>query len=269
MSRTLSPAALRSILSPNSDSTLFTLLTLSNGGLDAPIKISDGYTTRLTEFDTESDAVYGIRCGIYASYNTTFTVTVAGTGYSEGDLVIVPGNLLGGVAVTNNLNFTVKTINGSGGITALEFAASAGNKVAAAASISNTSLINGIGTTGAGALVTVNTVTTLVGNYIFLPIEVTLPGEDSQSLPQASITIYDVTQIVMPKLRELTGPPDVTLQIVLSTTPDILEADFYGLKLSSVTYNKDTITAQLTVESLEQEPFPSHTFLPSTFPGLF
>lgn len=105
--------------------------------------------------------------------------------------------------------------------------------------------------------------------YTFLPMQIALPTEESGSLPRANITMYDVTRLVLPSLRQLTGPPSVLIEIVLSTSVNTLEADFAGMKLAGVTYTKDSITGQLVVDGLETEPFPSHAFLPSSFPGLF
>lgn len=169
MSRTLSPAALKAVFSPESDANLVILLTLTGGGITTPIRICDSYTKRISE--TADEVVYGIT--------------------------------------------------------------SRGN------------------------------------DYIFLPMEVGLPQEEEGSLPRASITLFDVTRYILPALRNLTEPPSVLLEIVLNKTPDTLEADFYGLKLANVTYTKDSVTGNLVVDGLEREPFPSHSFLPSSFPGLF
>ncbi len=169
MSRALSTNALKAVLSPNSDSTLIILLTLTGGGITTPIRLCDNYTQRISE--TADDQIYG---------------------------VISRGN-----------------------------------------------------------------------SYTFLPMQINLPNEESGSLPRANITMYDVTRYVMPELRQLTGPPSVLIELVLSTSVNTLEADFAGLKLAGVTYTKDSITGQLVVDGLDTEPFPSHSFLPSSFPGLF
>lgn len=169
MSRTISPAALKAVLSQESDSTLIILLTLSGGGITTPIRLCDNYLQRISETaDTET---YGV--------------------------------------VSRGLNFQ------------------------------------------------------------FLPMQISLPNEETGALPRANITVFDVTKIVLPSLRNLNAPPSVLIELVSSDSPNTVEADFSGLKLASVSYTKDSLTGQLVMDGLETEPFPCHAFLPSSFPGLF
>lgn len=104
--------------------------------------------------------------------------------------------------------------------------------------------------------------------FVFLPFSLTLPNDDDSD-PGCELTMHDVTRSLMPTLRTLTGPPSVTIELVLASSPDTVEASFPGFQLGAVTYNDSTITGQLAVASLAHEPFPCHTFTPSYFPGLF
>lgn len=112
-------------------------------------------------------------------------------------------------------------------------------------------------------------VTSRGNNYMFLPLQITLPTEEVSGVPRCSITIHDATRILIPFIRSISSAPNVLMELVLSSNPDIVEASFLGLKMSNISYNTNTITAELTVESLATEPFPQHNFTPSYFPGLF
>lgn len=105
--------------------------------------------------------------------------------------------------------------------------------------------------------------------YLFLPFNLTLPTEEQSAAPRCSITMNDVTKLILPAMREITTAPTVSIVLVLSATPSVVEATFPGFKMSGITYNANTISGELTVESLAVEPFPAHTFTPSYFPGLF
>jgi len=105
--------------------------------------------------------------------------------------------------------------------------------------------------------------------YMFLPMEVVLPSDEEAAAPRASIVLHDVTRILIPTIRTLTEALEVTIELVLKSTPDVVEASFPGFFMSHVPYNADAITVQLDVESLAAEPFPCHTMTPSYFPGLF
>ena len=106
-------------------------------------------------------------------------------------------------------------------------------------------------------------------NFIFLPMQITLPQEDEAQAPKCSITFNDVTRHATPLIRSLTGPPKVLLQLVLSSTPSIPEVSFDGLYITSFTYSSDSVVADLSMVDYEREPFPMHTFSPKYFPGLF
>lgn len=105
--------------------------------------------------------------------------------------------------------------------------------------------------------------------YIFLPIEVTLPTEEEAQAPKCSITIHDVTRYIVPIIREISGPPRIKMELVLSKTPNVVEVSFDGFYINSFTYNADTVSASLSMIDLEREPFPMHSFTPRYFPGLF
>lgn len=105
-------------------------------------------------------------------------------------------------------------------------------------------------------------------NFLFLPFNFSLPTEDDAA-PRCQITINDATQQLIPILRSINQAITVKIEIVLKSNPDSVEVDFGNFLMSGITYNADTITGELTVESLALEPFPAHSFTPSYFPGLF
>lgn len=105
-------------------------------------------------------------------------------------------------------------------------------------------------------------------DFWFLPFNFSMPTEND-SAPRCSLTINDATQQLIPILRTINEAINVKIEIVLKSDPDTVEVDFGNFLMSGITYNTDTITGELTVESLALEPFPAHNFTPSYFPGLF
>jgi len=108
-----------------------------------------------------------------------------------------------------------------------------------------------------------------LNSFIFLPMEITLPTEEEAQAPKCSITMHDVTRYLMPIIRQLNGPPSVKLELVLSKTPDTVEASFSEFYLTGITYNSDAVSAQLMMIDYEREGFPMHSFTPALFPGMF
>jgi hypothetical protein len=107
-------------------------------------------------------------------------------------------------------------------------------------------------------------------DYIFLPLQLNLPGEQEAGASQCSLTLSYVTKEAIQLIREkLTSPVSVQIDLVLADSPNRVETSFSGFKITNVTYNADQITLDLNMVSLSREPFPSFTFTPANFPGLF
>jgi hypothetical protein len=100
-------------------------------------------------------------------------------------------------------------------------------------------------------------------------MEISLPTEEEAQAPRCSIVMKDVTKYIIPIVRTIVGPPKVKMELVLSKTPDTVEASFTGFYISSFSYNADSVTADLSMIDYEREPFPMHSFTPAYFPGMF
>jgi len=106
--------------------------------------------------------------------------------------------------------------------------------------------------------------------FVPFPFQLNLPkDEDDPSGVLAKIKIDAVDRRVVEAIRQISSPPDFDIQIVLSSDPDAVEVDWPNFKLSNVTYDAQTVEADLVLELLEQEPYPGAKFDPARFPGLF
>lgn len=106
-------------------------------------------------------------------------------------------------------------------------------------------------------------------DYIFVPLEVTLPAEQDNSAPKCSIVIRDVTRYLTSTIRSLSDAPKIKLDMVLSSSPDVIEASFTNFYISNINYNADSVTAELSMIDFAVEPFPCYSFTPNYFPGMF
>ncbi|MDD3089024.1 MAG: DUF1833 family protein [Candidatus Omnitrophica bacterium] len=101
--------------------------------------------------------------------------------------------------------------------------------------------------------------------YIAFPFEIRLPDSKEDSQPSASLTISNVSREIGLAIRSITTPPEITIQIVRQDTPDIVEAQFVGLRLNNVKYDVLTVTGDLEFEDLTREEYPAVKFSPSIF----
>jgi hypothetical protein len=106
-------------------------------------------------------------------------------------------------------------------------------------------------------------------NFIFVPVEITLPSEEDNTAPKCSLVIHDVTRYLTPIIRDINSPPKVLIELVLTSTPDVVEATFSGFYISNISYNADSVTCELAMTDYAVEPFPCYTFTPQYFPGIF
>lgn len=107
-------------------------------------------------------------------------------------------------------------------------------------------------------------------DYVFLPMDVSLPSEQDTGVGACNLTLQYVTREAIELIRtELNKPTKVQLELVLSGSPDTVEAVFPGFYITSATYNADSIKFDLTMINYAREPFPCYNFTPSYFPGLF
>ena len=119
-----------------------------------------------------------------------------------------------------------------------------------------------------------------LNDYVFLPMEISLPSESQDGNSNCNIRFNFVTPEAIQIIREqLTGPVKILLELVLSdgsklpdgSVPDLdtVEATFSGFYITSASYNAESITLNLGMINYNTEPFPAYNFTPRNFPGLF
>lgn len=116
-------------------------------------------------------------------------------------------------------------------------------------------------------------------DYVFLPMQLTLPSELDTGLGNCSLQLNYVSPESIQLIREdLNNPSKVTIELVLRSSDsaeNVLrenldpEASFPGFYITSASYNAESIALELTMTDYTREPFPCYNFIPSTFPGLF
>jgi hypothetical protein len=101
------------------------------------------------------------------------------------------------------------------------------------------------------------------------PFEITLPGEAEDELPVMTLRIDAVDRQIITAVRNLQGAPDITLDLIVASQPDVVEASFVGFKLKNVSYDNLTVEGELRLEEILSEPFPKDSFTPFVAPGLY
>ncbi|CAB4195922.1 hypothetical protein UFOVP1299_43 [uncultured Caudovirales phage] len=105
--------------------------------------------------------------------------------------------------------------------------------------------------------------------YLFYPFRLTLPSDEDSGPQPMNLEIDNVSLALMKIIRTITTPPTLTVEIVLSSSPDTVELTWPEYLLSNIKYDVNTITGTLVLETLTREPFPALAFTPGYFPALF
>lgn len=105
--------------------------------------------------------------------------------------------------------------------------------------------------------------------FVFMPYDIWLPRDDKSGAVSARIAVQNTDRAIVRHARSVTRPINVKIQTVLASDPDTVEIEFDNFQLSNVKYDVMKVEGDLTLNYWGLEPFPSHNFTPSKFPGLF
>lgn len=106
--------------------------------------------------------------------------------------------------------------------------------------------------------------------FIYIPnIGITLPTDDDESAPGIGLSIGRFDEIV-DAIRSIgVDAPKVNVEMVMSTSPNLVEASWPEFDLQKTSIEADVITGTLGLDSLDTEPGCPYSFTPAYFPGLF
>jgi hypothetical protein len=105
--------------------------------------------------------------------------------------------------------------------------------------------------------------------YIGFPFDIELPQDFEDALPNVNIAICNVDRQIVYAIRSLTGPPTITMFVVLASSPNTIEAGPYTMTLRSANYDAMAVSGTIVPEIVADEAFPGDYFTPGNFPGLF
>lgn len=106
--------------------------------------------------------------------------------------------------------------------------------------------------------------------HVFIPMTFNLPNEQETGLGDCSITLNFVTPEMITIIRNhLRMRTKVLIELVVSSNLDHVEAVLQDYYITTASYNAESVSLNLSMVSYNTEPFPSFSFTPSYFPGLF
>ena len=108
------------------------------------------------------------------------------------------------------------------------------------------------------------------GAYQPYPMQLSLPAQLDDQLPTVDIVVDNVDREVLQQIREVSGVPKVTMEVILASSPDTVEAGPFDFSLKQASYDVLAITGTLGYEDdILNQRVPAMSYTPSNSPGLF
>ena len=101
------------------------------------------------------------------------------------------------------------------------------------------------------------------------PFKFNLPGETAETLPIVSLQIDNVSKLLVEGVRSTSKPPNVSLDVILASSPDTIEVGPMSFTMIKVNYNADVLTGTCNFHEILNQPYPAGTYTPASYPGLF
>lgn len=95
------------------------------------------------------------------------------------------------------------------------------------------------------------------------------PQETAERLPTSSMWVDNVDRSLTAAIRSITTTAQVTLELILASSPDTVEAGPFVYLVEQIDITAETITGRLGYEDFLNEKIPAGRITPLTFPGAF
>ena len=106
--------------------------------------------------------------------------------------------------------------------------------------------------------------------FEFAPIAPVLPDSRDETPPTGRVGIDNVSRIVAPYLRRIdTGIARVTVEVVLASSPDIVDQIWPELELQQSTIDASRVEVTIGMDAASDEASPWLRFVPAHFRNLF
>lgn len=105
-------------------------------------------------------------------------------------------------------------------------------------------------------------------NFIAFPFVVDLPSDGDDGVSQVTLQIDNVDREIVDSLRAISTAPTVTLEVVMGSTPDVVEAGPFDMTLVEADYDILVVRGLLVFEDILNEPYPAERFTPDKYPAL-
>lgn len=107
--------------------------------------------------------------------------------------------------------------------------------------------------------------------FVAFPFRIVLPTDLEDQPPTATLVLDNISREMTAWLRPLTTPALCLIEIVLASSPDVVEAQWPEMRFAQNRWPPGgaTIEIELGLDDISTEPLAQNSFNPSTTPGIY
>lgn len=105
--------------------------------------------------------------------------------------------------------------------------------------------------------------------FTAFPFKIRLPADDGESAREVNLEMDNVSLEFLDEIRTATTPIEVKLEMILASVPDDVQISIEELKIQTVNYGRDKITARLFMDNFLNSSMDAEVYSPLSFPALF
>lgn len=110
----------------------------------------------------------------------------------------------------------------------------------------------------------------LDGTYQPFPFTLVLPSDTEDEVPSVTVQFDNIDGMITDAIRNISGRPSVSFDVVLASSPDTVEAGPYNFVVVNSQYNAKTISCTLGFEEdILNQAVPKGVYNPANSPGLY
>ena len=105
--------------------------------------------------------------------------------------------------------------------------------------------------------------------YTAFPMKIKTPVDDGETTKDFTLELDNVSLELVSQMRSVTGDIGVSIKLVLASMPEVIQMEYSELLIRSISYNANTISAKIILDSALAIQMTSEKYTPSNFPGMF
>lgn len=105
-------------------------------------------------------------------------------------------------------------------------------------------------------------------NYDWVLPSLVLPDDEEDEPPKTRLSIENVSNHIVELVCSIADPLEITLKLVMASTPDHVEFRFMKLRSTRAPYDASTVSLEFSGVPILETAFPYHRMTKTRFPGL-